>query len=222
MFTFGAPILLELLNEEDRKLLAIAGQRRSYHDGEVVHERGEHGFHMGVVIEGTVELYRLRIDGKVVFATSVVAGQNYGDTTSASASSRTHRAISRGTTKIDHYTEAQLAQIMDERPSVTRALYHVAAFRLSTALEIFDDIRVLPTNVRVAKMILRMLKSSPILGEVQCRQEELAQILGLSMVSVAHNLKLLAADNLIETGYRRILVHDVSRLERWVHATDWE
>jgi DNA-binding GntR family transcriptional regulator len=82
--------------------------------------------------------------------------------------------------------------------------------------------RMLPTHVRLAKMLLRMLRSSSVPGEVQCRQDELCQILGLSSVSIVHNLKLLAAEELVETGYRNIKIPNADRLEQWIAAHDWE
>jgi predicted ArsR family transcriptional regulator len=57
---------------------------------------------------------------------------------------------------------------------------------------------------------------------VSGKQEELAQILGLSTVSVIQNLKFLAAEGLIETGYLEIRVPAVDQLKRWVELRDWE
>lgn len=110
--------------------------------------------------------------------------------------------------------------ILEEHPRLVQAMYRVAAFRLTTAIDMLDDIRMLPTQVRVAKMLMRMVQSSPGSGEIFCRQDELSQILGLSAVSVVHTLKLLSAQGLIETGYRRFFVPDIQKLDRWVNTRD--
>ncbi len=222
MTTFGAPNLLALLDDTERLQLAALGQRRSYRDQEVIHERGDRGASLSIVIEGNVSLYRIMRDGSIVFASSVAAGQNYADSASVSGAARTHRAIAQGAAIVDHYDSTAFAAILDRHPAILKALYLVSSYRLNLAIEMLDDARILPTPVRLAKMILRMAKASPLAGAVPGRQEELAQILGLSTVSVIQNLKLLAAEGLVETGYRQIKVPDIDRLEHWIRAIDWD
>jgi CRP-like cAMP-binding protein len=222
MSTFGIPPLLQLLGDEDRQFLANSAVRRSYRDGEIIHERGDIGSAMSIVIEGSVALYRVRIDGNIIYASTAVAGQNYGDYVSICGTARSHRAVAQGPTRIDHYSQSALDELLVYHPPIVQALYRVAAYRLTTAVEVLDDMRMLPTHVRLAKMVLRMLRASPVPGEVQCRQDELCQILGLSSVSIVHNLKLLAADGLVTTGYKNIKIPDADRLEQWIAEHDWE
>lgn len=221
MSTFGAPNLLAIMNDAERAALAALGQRRSYRDQEVIHERGDVGASLSIVIEGRVALYRIMSSGRIVFASSVMPGQNYADAVSVTGTARTHRAIAQGHTVVDHYDDA-FEEVLDRHPSILKALYQVSCFRLIIAIEMLDDSRILPTRVRLAKMILRMAKASPLKGVVPGKQEELAQILGLSTVSVIQNLKLLAAEGLIETGYRQIRVPDIDQLEAWVESIDWD
>ena len=220
MTTFGAPNLLALLNDTERLQLAALAQRRSYRDQEVIHERGDRGASLSIVIEGNVSLYRIMRDGSIVFASSVAAGQNYADAVSGVA--RTHRAIAQGATIVDHYDQTAFDEILNHHPAILKALYQLSSYRLALAIEMLDDFRILPTRVRLAKMILRMAQASPLDGVVLCKQEELAQIVGLSTVSVIQNLKLLAAEGLIATGYRQIKVLDLDRLELWINAVDWD
>lgn len=220
MSTFGAPNILALLSDGERSCIAALGERRSYRDQEVIHERGDDGASLSIVIEGSVSLYRIMRDGHIIFASSVLAGQNYADAVSGVA--RTHRAIAQGATIVDHYDQAAFDEILNHHPAILRALYQVSSYRLALAIEMLDDFRILPTRVRLAKMILRMAKASPSDRVVLSKQEDLAQILGLSTVSVIQNLKLLAAEGLIATGYRQIKVPDLDRLELWIKAVDWD
>ncbi|MFM5950118.1 MAG: Crp/Fnr family transcriptional regulator [Novosphingobium sp.] len=222
MTTFGAPNLLALLDDTERASLSALGQRRSYRDQEVIHERGDVGASLSIVIEGRVSLHRILSNGSIIFASSVMAGQNYADAASFSGGARTHRAIAQGATIVDHFDSAAFQEILDHHPSVLKALYLISAYRLNLAIEMLDDTRILPTRVRLAKMILRMAKSSPLKGAVPGRQEDLGQILGLSTVSVIQNLKMLAAEGLIATGYRQIKVPDLDRLELWIKSLDWD
>jgi CRP/FNR family transcriptional regulator, cyclic AMP receptor protein len=222
MSTFGAPSILALLSEKERTHLAALGKRRTYRDQEVIHERGDAGACLSIVIDGSVSLYRIMSDGSIVFASSVNPGQNYADAATVAGTARTHRAIARGGAVVDHYDPVAFQEILNHHPSIIRALYQVSSYRLNITIEMLDDARILPTRVRLAKMILRLERASSKPGSVPGKQEELAQILGLSTVSVIQNLKLLAAEGLIQTGYREIRVPAVDRLKRWVEVRDWE
>ena len=222
MSTFEAPSILALLAKEERDTLAALGQRRTYRDQEVIHERGDIGACLSIVIEGSVALYRIMSNGSIVFASAVSPGHSYADSVSVAGSFRTHRAVAQETAVVDHFDKAAFQTILEHHPPIVRALYHIASYRLNMAIEMLDDARILPTRVRLAKMLLRMEKDSPTPGVVSGKQEQLAQILGLSTVSIVQNLRQLAAEGLVETGYRQIRVPDVDRLERWVKTVDWE
>lgn len=222
MSTSQAPSILALLSPDEREQLAALAQRQTYRDREIIHERGDLGACLSIVIEGSVSLYRMMSDGSIIFASAVSCGHNYADSASIAGSTRTHRAVAHGKTVVDHYEKAAFEEILEHHPNVVRALYHVSSHRLNMAIEMLDDARILPTRVRLAKTLLRLEKDSPTPGVVSGKQEQLAHMLGLSTVSIVQNLKLLAAEDLIETGYREIRIPDVDRLERWVRAVDWD
>ena len=222
MFTSQAPGILALLDQGERAQIAALAQRQNYRDQEVIHERGDLGACLSIVIEGNVSLYRIMNDGSIIFASTVGCGHNYADSASIAGSSRTHRAVAHGKTVVDHFDKTAFEEIVEHHPNVVRALYHIASHRLNMAIEMLDDARILPTRVRLAKTLLRLETDSPTPGFVSGKQEQLAQMLGLSTVSIVQNLKRLAAEDLIETGYREIRIPDVDRLQRWAKEVDWE
>lgn len=222
MTSFGVPTLLDLLDEDDRAALARLGNRVTYGNGELVHDRGDIGTALGIVISGQVNLYRMRANGVLVFASSVLPGQNFGDVVSVTGSGRTHRAVTAGSTVVDHFSQAQLEFILCDYPAVTLALYKVAAHRLKTAIEMLDDVRILKAEVRLAKILRGMatVANSPV--TIPVMQDTLSQILGLSSVSVAHALKSLCNQGLLETGYRQIVIIDLAVFDSWLETQDWE
>ncbi|MFM2301451.1 MAG: hypothetical protein RLZZ84_1187 [Pseudomonadota bacterium] len=222
MSTFGAPGLLDLLDEGDRTILARLGNRVSYGNGELVHDRGDVGTALGIVVSGKVNLYRMRANGALVFASSVEAGQNFGDVVSVSTSNRTHHAVAEGHATVDHFSQAQLGVILRDHPAITLALYKVASHRLKTAIEMLDDARMLKNEVRLAKMLRRMVSIPDGRVAIPIMQDVLCQILGLSSVSVAHALKSLGQQGLLETGYRQIVIPDLPAFDAWLKTHDWE
>lgn len=222
MSAFGVPALLDLIDEGECVALARLGNRVTYDSGELVHDRGDVGTALGIVVSGRVNLYRMRANGALVFASAIEAGQNFGDVVSIAGSNRTHHAVAEGHTIVDHFTQAQLGVILRDHPAITLALYNVASYRLKAAIEMLDDARMLRTEVRLAKMLRRMVLGSGVGAVIPTMQDVLCQILGLSTVSVAHALKSLGQKGLVETGYRKIAIPDLAAFDEWLAAHDWE
>lgn len=222
MSTFGVPALLDLVGQEGRAVLARLGNRKNYSSGELVHDRGDVGTALGIVVSGRVNLYRVRANGALVFVSAVDEGQNFGDAMSITGSIRTHHAVAEGNTIIDHFSRATLNTILNEYPAITLALYEVASHRLKTAIEMLDDARMLKTEVRLAKMLRRMVVGAGPSVRIPAMQEMLCQILGLSSVSIAHALKALGKQGLLETGYRQITIPDLAAFDAWLQTQDWE
>lgn len=222
MLNFGTPALLDLVGESGRTVLERLGNRASYRDGEFVHHRGDIGNAMCVVISGRVNLHRMRPDGLLLFVSSIEAGQNFGDTISMVGSKRSHHAVAVGHTVVDHYGGHELDLILRDHPEIVRALYRIAAHRVTWTVDMLDDARMLKMPMRLAKMLRRMAVVTGHSAEVPATQDVLCQVLGLSSVSVVHTLGKLAREGLIKTGYRRILIPDIGAFDAWLASQDWE
>ena len=79
MSDFGVPVLANLLSEADLAAIVALAQRRKYADGDLIHERGDPGVSMGVVVRGHVKLLSPRNNGREYFISLIGPGQNYGD-----------------------------------------------------------------------------------------------------------------------------------------------
>ncbi len=221
MTDYAAPGLLGLLGQEDRAVLAALGKRRTFADGELIHVRGDPDAAMGVVIEGAVKLVRQLRDGRELLMVTVNPGQHYADTNSFDNNPRTHHGFAIGETIVDYYPHKIFLQLL-EQPGIVRALYRVSAFRLAQAVDMLDDIRAVPPEVRLAKMLAVMRASAGGKGRIACRQDELASLLGVSAMTLAKALKTLRTEGLIETGYRSIAIVDPERFDAWLAASVWD
>lgn len=175
---------------------------------------------MGLVIKGAVKLMRLNRRGEVAFAATIHAGQNYGDTVALDRFERSHRAVAIGETEVDFLSADAFRHILGNEPAITAALYRVAAHRLSAAVDLIDDMRMLKVEARLAKHLMSRLDRFGEPGRIACVQEELGQFLGVSSVTVAKALRILAGHGLITTGYGHILVPDPHRVQEWLAAQD--
>jgi CRP/FNR family transcriptional regulator, cyclic AMP receptor protein len=209
--------LLAAISPQSCDWLARLGRRQKYLDGELVHSRGDRNANMGIVISGAIKIGRLESGGTSTFVSEIRAGQHYADVLMLGAARRTHDAVAVGATVIDHFDAIAFGQIL-EQPEIVRALYAITAARLTGTMVMNDDLRSLPREVHLAKILLHQLRQSGDGDRVPCLQEELATLLGISGMTLSKSLNLLRREGLIETGYRQIVVPDRERLRRWIAA----
>lgn len=216
MIVLAGDVLLDLLSASARELMAQLAQRRSYADGELIHSRGDIRPGMGIVILGRVRLCRLHASGAQTFVSMVGKGQHFGDVLLlAKRRQRTHDALAEGDVLIDHYDAVAFERLI-EIPEVLTALYRVTAQRLIGAMAMNDDLRGLPREVHLAKVLLFLWRQGGGVDRVTCVQEDLAALLGTSIMTLSKSLALMKREGLIETGYRQIRIIDPKRLQGWL------
>lgn len=215
MTDFALPSLVDLLAPDERAVLVSLGRRAGYRDGSVVHQRGDMGFEMGVVVAGQIKLVRQTHDGRQFLLATIMPGQHFADLQGLERIPRTHTGIAVGETVIDHYPPAAMAQLCGHA-GILRALYYVSLKRLDQALEVLSDVLILAPEVRLAKLLYVMGKSANWPSQVACSHEELASLLGVSAMTLAKAFRVLRHEGLVETGYRRVLVADWPRIDAWV------
>lgn len=95
--------------------------------------------------------------------------------------------------------------LVDDVPALRRHVLRILAQRAHTAQQAFIDAASLPVTARLAKWLLREAADT---GEVALRQsqDELAQLLGATRVSVNRALRNLEDDRLICRSSGRIVV----------------
>lgn len=218
MTDFGSPLLARMLEPEDLAFVQSLAVRRTYRDGEMVHDRGDDNPGMGLIVRGRVKLVTPRSNGRENFNSFVHPGQHYGDACLLDRSRRIHRAIAIGETEVDHISQEDFPRLL-ERPAIVRALYEIAAYRLLVLIDVVDDMRALPPEVRLAKLLFMMHRQDG-RTRIDFLQEDLANLLGVSTVTLSKSLRTLRDAGLIDTGYRQVLIPDPSRMEAWLAVND--
>jgi CRP-like cAMP-binding protein len=214
MIALGGKILLETLAPATRDWLAGIGRRQSYADGELIHAHGDREPTMCVVIAGQVRMSRLQTDGTQTFVGLIDTGQHFGDVLMFDNFPRTHDTHAVGAVTIDHY-DRDAFELALGQAEVVRALYAITARRVSAVMSMNDDLRWLPREVHLAKILLHLRRVADG-GPITCLQEELAALLGTSVVTLSKAMALLKKEGLIKTGYRTVSVTDAGRLREWI------
>jgi CRP/FNR family transcriptional regulator, cyclic AMP receptor protein len=215
MAAVAQEVLFDLLSPQSRAWLASQGQRKTYEDGALVHSRGDSDAAMGIVILGQVRLFQLRPNGSHTFVSMIQPGTHYGDILLFAGKQRTHDAMAIGPTVVDHYGPAAFARLL-EQPEITRALYKITAVRLGRSMAMTDDLRVLPRDAHLAKVLLNQWRLRGDSDWITSVQEDLAGMVGVTTMTLSKSLARLRELGFIETGYRKIRVLDPDALKVWL------
>lgn len=212
-----SPTFMDLLPARLREQLVQVAHISRYSDGQLIHSRGEIKPGLSIVRSGAASVGVYGADGKFVMVTVLTPGESFGEFTVLTELPRTHDVAAVGATEIYQIPVKKFLPIYDQHHDVAKALLKATLWRTHMLLETVDGMRRLSTLERTAKLLLSMLRVSDQTTLVNCRQSELAFTLGVSRVSVGKALKELAALNLIQLGYRKIILLNPDDLEHWVN-----
>lgn len=219
MSDFGVPALAGLLPQDELALIHRLATRRTYRDGEMIHDRGDADPAMGLVLRGRIKLVTPRSSGRETFITFVNPGYHYGDIGLLDRQHRVYRAVAIGETEVDSVSRQDFPKLL-ERPAIVRALYEVAAYRLAILSDAMDDMRGLAPEIRLAKLLHLMYVRSGCEPRIEFLQEDIANLLGVSTVTLSKAFRLLRKLGLAETGYRQIIITNPVGLRQWLEVND--
>lgn len=221
MVDLSGPALYDLIGPSTREWMTGLARRRDYGDGITIHVRGDSNSTMDVVIKGKIKLVRFRSDGSQSLVSTIRAGQHLADILMLNGYPRSHTAIAVGPVTIDHFDAAAFAKLMD-CDEVLRALYAITGHRLASAIAMIDDLRTLPRTAHLAKLLFGLSARAGSDGVVGVVQEDLAAIVGVSVMTLAKALAVLKREGLVETRYRQIRIPDRALLAKWLERFEDE
>lgn len=204
--------LASMLTLEMFECLCAAGTRISYADRALVQARGDARPGLSIIRDGAVQIGNPGLDGSFVITSILGPGHCFGEMTLFADLPRTHDAVARGATLIDHVSPAAYERFAEANPALTQAIMTMMARRLYVLLEFADDLRRLPLRVQLAKLLLATA------GEdgVTATHEELAARFGVSRVAIGTALRGLEKEGLAKRRYGKVETPDRAALRRWI------
>lgn len=190
-------------------------QRMTFRDGQALHARGDDVVRLCMVQEGAVRFGRFRQEGMFNMLAMIGPGAHFGDI-AQQRSTRTNNAYAIGDTVVGFIEASIFEDLLKNVPSFTEGLRQANTARLSALLELYDDARSLGVTVRLGKLVYIHAGRGELADGVACLQRDLAELLGVSLVSIGTALKELEKEGLVETGYRCVRVPDKARLKAWL------
>lgn len=214
----GAPErgLLSRLSPDARRRLNSVATRKTYANGQLIHQRGDKRAGVDFIVSGMVRMGAMGKSGHVISAGMLSAGDMFGEITVFGRLPRMQDAHAVGPTVIDHVSAARFRLFLEEFPDVTELVLELMARRQARAIIAIDDILRLPLVERLGRQLLEYDRISGETGIVAAGKNELAERLGASRVAVSNALAQLSASGFVRSGYSRVEMLDTPGLKAWL------
>ena len=186
---------------------------KEYADQATIHNRGEVKLGLSVILGGQVKLGNYGIDGSYQHSVTLLKGDTFGEFTLFNNLPRTHHAMALGECKLIQMSEHQFDKCTQDTPELSKFLLRSMSLKLHMALEKLDDIQRLPTYIRLAKLLLQHADPH---GIVRLRQKDIAEQLGVTVLSSHKAIKKLAGLLLIRSSYGAIVINQSAQFKQWV------
>lgn len=189
-----------------RELADLAAQKRpqAFADGQFVQHQGDPGDAFWAVVEGHVAVGRYAEDGAFTLFAVLAAGDLFGELAFFTGVPRQVDAVANGNARLIAIDRPLLRQLMTADVGWAELLLRSLSRQLAGALDLIDSERRLTTVERLAQLLGVMAQDGATGDVVRATQQQLADLLGVSRVTLGAALGVLAGRGVIERGYRHI------------------
>jgi len=215
-----ARTLYDLLPDDVMARILRAGTSRKFKDGQIIQQRGDDRQGVSILTAGQIVAGNAGLDGSFLVSALLRPGETFGEFTVFAGLPHTHTLWAQGDTEITFVKAAAFKKLMVDEPLLAQAMVTFTLLRNYELIEFVDAQRRLSLKVRIALLLLTSIDQDARSETVECRQEDLAVVLGVSRVAAGKALKRMEKDDLLRLHYGRIEVPDVARLRAEVARED--
>ncbi len=211
----GTPGFVEALPADVQARLLATGQERAFAKGATIQSQGDHGEEFWFIQSGHVHIGRHSRDGKFHIFAALTEGQSFGEQAFLGEFPRLVDAIAASDAVLLRIGESQLAKLLTEDALMARLLLKAMAHIVQAAMDALEASRTQSTPLRATRALLAQCHSVKGEQDLRLTQQSLADLIGVSRVSLGKALRLLEEEGLVSCGYGIITVNDVARLREW-------
>lgn len=199
-----------------RSAIMALGTTKDYAPGTILLREGARGSHVLVLVKGLVKVTATSPEGHLSLLAIRTAGDLVGELASMDNEPRIATVTAAGPVRARVVGQAEFQHYLARHPDVARAVSSSMAAKLRWATRRRIDFGTHEVPVRLARVLVELAATyGTEHGEigVLLSQPELAALVGAAEPTVHRVLAHLRKQKVIATGYRRVIVHDLARLE---------
>ncbi|MDZ3830453.1 MAG: Crp/Fnr family transcriptional regulator [Sphingopyxis sp.] len=192
------------LSVADRTMLSAQAPARRFADGQFVQYQGDPGDSFWAVIEGNVIVGRYAEDGGFTAFAVLGPGDLFGELAFFTGVPRQVDAIASGPARLIAIDRPLLRALMTADIGWAELLLRSLGRQLAVSLDMIDAERRLGTADRLRHLLSVMAADAPDGMTVRATQQQLADLLGVSRVTLGAALRELTARGVVARGYGHI------------------
>ena len=216
--TLAATGFINALPALARDDLLASGQARKFSKGQIIQQRGDVAKEFWYVESGSVQIGRYGIDGRLTLFALIGTGETFGELAFMGEFRRAVDAIAGSDCTLIRIGDSELQSLMDSDPAVTRMLLKTMALTVQEAFDLIESSRSLSVPQRLAQALLQLCGDREDGAKVTATQQDLADLVGVSRVSLGKALSRLQAAGMIDPGYGSVTIKDRTALRDMVEA----
>jgi CRP-like cAMP-binding protein len=205
--------------------LLAAGTPRLFWPGEIILLEGDTSSHVVVLLRGVVKVTSDNDDGTTMLLNIRVGGEIVGEFAALDGKPRSTTVRAAGQVHAVVVSARDFTRLIDTRPDFARAIAASVTDKARTWVRRRIAMDNRSVQARLAVVILELARQHGVPGadgvEIVPRitQRELADLADRSLAPVERAIKALRDDRVLRTGYARLVILDVPRLEREAATT---
>tara|TARA_R110001606_G_scaffold4129_2_gene19476 strand:- start:7998 stop:8645 length:648 start_codon:yes stop_codon:yes gene_type:complete len=200
------------LPETVRADLLGRGQARSFAKGQIIQQRGDTAKEFWYIESGSVQIGRYGVGGRLTLFALLGAGDAFGELAFMGEFPRTVDAIAGSDSVLIRIGERELWSLMDSDAAVTRLLLKTMALTVQEAFDLIESSRNLSVPQKLTQALLQLSGNQEDGTQVMATQQDLADLVGVSRVSLGKAMTRLQVAGVIEPGYGSVTIRDSAAL----------
>ncbi len=204
------------LPQSVRDELTSGARRIKFSDENIVQHRGDISSNFFAIIKGQIKLGRYDEQGEMRAMIMLGEGDSFGEMACLGNFPRIADAEAVGDAELIEISEKKFAAALLASPALSREVMRVLSRQLQEAMDNLIIYRKLPAPLRLVRALLMMCEDRKAPIDLAIRHQELAELVGVSRMSIAKTLELLEQLKFIERGYRQISVIDLAGMKQWL------
>lgn len=190
-------------------LFGNIGSVRHFKKDEIIYHQGDLAQNFCYLKKGKVKVFMTSVDGMEKTLNTVSTGEIFGEGAFFDKKPRVSSAIAQSETQVIMIDEITLTELFSQNPKLAFRLLEILANRVRLLSFQLDSMTFLQADARIARILLENKTD----GIINLTHEEIADVVGVSRVTVSKILGKLTKKGILSTEYRKIIIKDSKYLE---------
>jgi CRP/FNR family transcriptional regulator, cyclic AMP receptor protein len=214
----GAPALFASFPETLQAELRKKAIRRSFSPGQFLYNRGDAADGFWIVEKGQIKLGHHDAQGVMNVLFILGQGDSFGELACLGQFARVLDAEALAAAEMLWVSDAIFSTVVGSSPDISRGMLRVMAIQLQEAFDNLLMLRSMPAPKRLAMRLLAFAGDRAPPVKLGIKQQELAELIGVSRMTIASALAELEAKGLVTRRYGHLVVEDPAALRQWMQG----